>query len=214
MIDLYCERLGPGLWAEPLNAVTNLSFMVAAIAIWRLSVRLGSMSVETGVLIGLMLAIGAGSGLFHTVATRWAYMLDIIPILLFQLAFLWFYGRRIMGLPVGMLALMVVIFIACALYARQFPHLMNGSFVYVPALLLLTVLGTYHYLHARKYRGMLLGATLVFSVSLFFRTIDLAICESISVGTHFLWHVLNGLVVYMSVYGLQVNRTSAMMRRA
>jgi hypothetical protein len=25
-IDAYCERLGPGLWAEPLNALTNLAF--------------------------------------------------------------------------------------------------------------------------------------------------------------------------------------------
>ena len=30
-IDAYCERLGPGLWAEPLNAVTNLAFLVAAL---------------------------------------------------------------------------------------------------------------------------------------------------------------------------------------
>jgi hypothetical protein len=36
-IDAYCERLGPGLWAEPLNALTNLAFIVAAlICAWRL----------------------------------------------------------------------------------------------------------------------------------------------------------------------------------
>jgi hypothetical protein len=27
---IYCERLGPGLLAEPLNAVTNGSFPIAA----------------------------------------------------------------------------------------------------------------------------------------------------------------------------------------
>jgi hypothetical protein len=27
MIDVYCERIGPGLLAEPLNAVTNASFL-------------------------------------------------------------------------------------------------------------------------------------------------------------------------------------------
>jgi hypothetical protein len=36
-IDAYCERLGPGLWAEPLNAVTNLAFIVAAVICLRVS---------------------------------------------------------------------------------------------------------------------------------------------------------------------------------
>jgi hypothetical protein len=29
-MDVYCERTGPGLLAEPLNAVTNASFLIAA----------------------------------------------------------------------------------------------------------------------------------------------------------------------------------------
>ena len=36
MIDLYCERTAPGLWEEPINALTNLSFFVAAWFAWRL----------------------------------------------------------------------------------------------------------------------------------------------------------------------------------
>ena len=32
MIYLYCERLGSGLWAEPINALSNISFLLAAIA--------------------------------------------------------------------------------------------------------------------------------------------------------------------------------------
>ena len=30
MMDAYCERVGPGLLAEPLNAVSNISFLLAA----------------------------------------------------------------------------------------------------------------------------------------------------------------------------------------
>jgi hypothetical protein len=30
VIDLYFERLGPGFWAKPLNAVTQIAFLVAA----------------------------------------------------------------------------------------------------------------------------------------------------------------------------------------
>ncbi|WP_255375355.1 hypothetical protein [Saccharomonospora sp. CUA-673] len=36
-VDEYCERLEPGLLGEPLNTVSNLGFLLAAIAIWRLA---------------------------------------------------------------------------------------------------------------------------------------------------------------------------------
>ena len=39
MIDLYCERQAPGLGAEPINALTNLAFLVSAWATWRLMRR-------------------------------------------------------------------------------------------------------------------------------------------------------------------------------
>ena len=37
VIDIYCERTGPGLLAEPVNAITNLAFLLAAAACWRLA---------------------------------------------------------------------------------------------------------------------------------------------------------------------------------
>ncbi|MFT7390517.1 MAG: hypothetical protein ACI9ZH_000740, partial [Paracoccaceae bacterium] len=30
-IDAYCERLGPQFWAEPVNAATNLAFLIGAL---------------------------------------------------------------------------------------------------------------------------------------------------------------------------------------
>ena len=39
------------------------------------------------------------------------------------------------------------------------------------------------------------GATGVFLLSVIFRTIDRDICASLSLGTHFLWHLLNGLMI-------------------
>lgn len=38
-IDSYCERLLPGFWDEPLNAVSNLAFWLAAM-VARLCCRL------------------------------------------------------------------------------------------------------------------------------------------------------------------------------
>ena len=33
-IDIYCERLDNGLWAEPINAATNAAFILTAIIMW------------------------------------------------------------------------------------------------------------------------------------------------------------------------------------
>jgi hypothetical protein len=83
VVDLYCERLGPGLWAEPLNALTNASFLVAAWFSWRMAARQQRLTSGVWLLIGLMIAIAIGSGFFHTFATNWARILDVVPILIF-----------------------------------------------------------------------------------------------------------------------------------
>ncbi len=205
MIDLYCERLDASFWAEPINAVTNLSFVVAAIAIWFLARRHNLLSFGIWLLISLMIAIGLGSGIFHTFATGWARIIDIVPILLFQLVFLWVYCRWIIKLSTGSLLGAVMLYLVSAYFCRQFPHVLNGSLIYAPAFVLLLVLGSYHYLHVHNERTLLIWATGVFSLSLFFRTIDMAVCPYVSFGTHFLWHLFNGLLVYLTVRGLLMN---------
>ena len=85
MIDIYCERIGPGLWAEPLNALTNLAFFAAAWGSWRFIQHDTHRSPGIGVLVIFIVSIGIGSTLFHTFATTWARFLDVLPILLFQI---------------------------------------------------------------------------------------------------------------------------------
>ena len=52
-VDLYCERLGPGLWAEPINAITNAAFLIIAYFVWQLANQRRSISIETWGLIDL-----------------------------------------------------------------------------------------------------------------------------------------------------------------
>jgi len=127
VIDLYCERVGPGLWAEPVNATTNLAFFLTAWATWALARRLQTLSASTWLLIALVVAIGIGSSLFHTFATTWARVLDALPILFFQLAYLWLYSRAVIKLRTGTASALVAVFLVAALIGRQFPHILNGS---------------------------------------------------------------------------------------
>ena len=94
-IDIYCERLEPGLWAEPLNAVSNSAFLIAALIV-ALGLR-GPGNLEARVLTAILAAIGVGSFLFHTFATRWAAMADVLPIAAFVLYFLYLVNRHLLN---------------------------------------------------------------------------------------------------------------------
>jgi hypothetical protein len=205
MLDEYCERLGPGLWAEPFNALSNLAFLVAAWALWRLSRQRGGPDLDGGILLGLLLCIGTGSSLYHTFATGWARWLDVAPILLFQLWFLWIYGRRVIGLGWPGSAGLVAAFLLAGALMYLDPTLLNRSILYLPALLFLTGLGLWHRRHARA-PWLLLQAAGVLLLSLTLRTLDLSICDRFAIGTHFLWHLLNGLVLYLIGKAWLLNR--------
>ena len=205
MVDLYCERLGPGLWAEPLNASSNFTFLIAAWAIWHLARGRQSLLGSIWLLIALVAAIGTGSLLFHTFATSWARFLDLLPILIFQVLFFWVYSRHVAGMGMGPTVSLCVGFVVAAHFGAQFPDVLNGSVRYTPAILLLLSMGFYHHLKEKTERGLLLAAAGVFSISLVFRTIDNGICPYFSPGTHFLWHLLNSVVLYLLLRGVVVN---------
>jgi hypothetical protein len=205
MLDFYCERLGPGLLAEPLNASSNFAFFIAAWAIWHSAQARQKPSPSIWLLISIVAAIGIGSLLFHTFATPWARFLDRTPILIFQVVFLWIYSRLVAGLGLGATVTLCVGFVVVAYFGAQYPHLLNGSLRYAPAILLLMVMGFYHYFKEKKESGLLLAAAGVFLLSLVFRTIDNGICPYFNPGTHFLWHLLNSVVLYQLLRGVVVN---------
>jgi hypothetical protein len=141
MIDVYCERIGPGLLAEPLNALTNASYLIAAWAAWLLASRLGRPSAGVWVLLMLSVAVGIGSGLWHTFATPWAFVLDIVPIVLFLVWFFWLYLRSVAELPTPFAAAVIVAFLLTTYFAQSFADVLHGALAYTPALILLLVPG-------------------------------------------------------------------------
>src|SRR5687767_9820505 len=95
-LDHYCERTDPSFWAEPLNALSNLGFIVAAWWLWRDAVRQSQVESEILLLIGWAGATGVGSFLFHTFANTATFWLDVVPILLFVLTYTWVSARRVL----------------------------------------------------------------------------------------------------------------------
>ena len=101
-IDNYCERLLPGFWDEPLNAISNLAFWLAAWVVWRCRRRespggMLSGSSDIHSLLVMLVLIGAGSFAFHTFATRWASALDVLFIAVYLHFYLAVYLHRALG---------------------------------------------------------------------------------------------------------------------
>ncbi len=193
-IDIYCERIAPGLLGEPVNAITNLSFFVAAFFVFKLGRDAGVVALGL-----LMVFIGIGSSLFHTHATHMTQLMDVIPILLFQMSFIWLYGLRVMKLSAAKTAMLFLVFLALSLVCDQMPSsILNGSTGYIPALLFVTGFGVWHYKNIVQDRAVLICAAAVFVTSLTFRSIDMELCDAWPLGTHFMWHCLNGAVLYLS----------------
>ncbi|OSP54967.1 ceramidase domain-containing protein [Pseudoruegeria sp. SK021] len=195
-IDGYCERLDPSYWAEPVNALSNVAFLVAAVVMWRRTRGLGSGLANT--LVGLLAAIGIGSFLFHTHAQVWSSFADVGFIALFAVVYVFVAHREYWGLglwaALGATALFVP-YVALTVPVFQALPFFQVSAMYWPLPLLMVVYGVLLRRRAPETaQGLLVSAALL-TVSLTFRSLDRTLCGQIPFGTHFLWHLLNGVLL-------------------
>lgn len=207
-IDIYCERLSAAFWAEPVNALTNLAFIIAAFCAFRHVKRAGAMDWGAGLLVTLLFIIGIGSFLFHSFAVFWAMLADTLPILAFQLVFIGLYAARVMRLGLVQVGAVYAVFVGLIVSSGLLPQdWLNGSLSYLPAAILLSCFGAWHYASGqiKQERLILLLASGVFLLSLTFRSVDMLICTHFALGTHFIWHVLNAIVLYLCVRGYAKN---------
>ncbi len=195
-IDAYCERIGPSLWAEPINAVTNLAFLIAAVFMWT---RLKGHNLPLARAMAAALAlVGIASGAWHTFALGWTGAADSLSILVFILIYLFASNRDFWGLSTPMAALGTLAFfpfaIATGWVIARVPFFEVSGLYWSVALL---IGGTAFALRHRApdtARNLGIGAGIL-CVSITLRSLDEALCPSLPVGTHFLWHVLNGIML-------------------
>jgi hypothetical protein len=192
-IIAYCERTDFTYWSEPVNALSNGAFLLAALWVWPMT-----RGLPLARAMAVMLAvIGLGSFLWHTHATRWAALADVLPILGFILLYLFAATRDYLGAS-GVVAGAVTL--AFLPYAVGFGWALglivpglgaNAAYLSVAAL----IAGYGLYLRGSATgRGLLIGAAIL-CVSLGFRMLDGPICEAFPLGTHFMWHILNAVML-------------------
>jgi hypothetical protein len=221
-VFLYCERgTSEALLAEPLNALSNFVFLVAALVglqlvLWRPAEE---RSADQVLLCALVFLIGLGSLAFHLFATQGTELFDVVPISVFMLVYLGFALNRFLGVPPGFVVLLVIGFTAVMAFTMQVKcgegaigflgsdmqsakPCLNGSLLYLPALGALIVVGLILHERGQSAAPWFLWAAAILAVSITLRSLDLALCdkaliEGRKVGTHFAWHVLNALALFL-----------------
>jgi hypothetical protein len=195
-IDAYCERTDPTYWSEPVNAVTNAAFLIAAWIMWR-RVRGQGLPLAVG-MVGILAAIGVGSYLFHTYAQVWSAMADVLPIVLFILLYVFAATRDFLGMRPLVAAGVTVLFIPYAAAVGALFGLMPffevSSFYWPVPVLILVYAALLSFRAPATARGLALGAA-VLVASLTFRSVDETFCAVVPFGTHFMWHILNGVML-------------------
>ncbi|SNS03565.1 ceramidase domain-containing protein [Antarctobacter heliothermus] len=191
-VDGYCERLGPEFWSEPLNAVTNAAFVLAAVILWRRSFGFGR------VLCAILAGIGVGSFLFHTVAQPWAGVADVVPILIFVLVYIYAANRDFWRLSVwpalGLTALFLPFAAVTAPLFGLIPGL-GGTASYAPVPLLIAIYAVMlRHRAPDTARGLAIGVAILL-VSMMARILDDPLCALLPIGTHFIWHLLNATML-------------------
>lgn len=125
---------------------------------------------------------------------------DILPIAGFTLACTLFNLRRFLGMSWGKAILVFVAFyVVAGLVTYAVPDWLrqasNGTTSYLPPFLALAFFGVWAAASGNRAGWYNLTGSAIFVVSVICRMVDPLVCADFLLGTHFLWHVFNGLML-------------------
>ena len=206
-IFFYCERTSFDILSEPLNFFTNLCFIIFSVLL------LFNKSILDKKYALLIFLIGVGSMLFHSIPNRLTGFLDVF----FIISFIFYYIFTLyikLNIKKYISAIISIAFIViCFVFGIISKNtLLGSSAFYLPIIFHILFLYLY-FLKNKKiymYHNLFLFILVLFSFSLLLRSVDLYLCNLFFIGTHFIWHILNALVLYLLVkfYYLIPYRTS------
>ena len=204
-IDQYCERVAPGIWAEPLNFWSNFAFILVACVLYYLRRQQPGFSREQRILLVQIFCVGIGSALFHSVATLGTMVFDILPIACFLLTYIFFATRYLQGIGSRKALLILVAFLLLsALLGLAIPgSWLGGSEYYLGTLVALVLfsranwgLAAARQPQVKRYYQI---AAWLFAAAVLCRSLDQRVCHLVPFGTHFMWHILDAVVAGIAV---------------
>lgn len=195
-MDFYCERINLDFFNEPINILSNVFFLLASVIVFLNFIKFKTKKVFFIFPI-LVFFIGMGSASFHSLPNKITLTLDVLPIFLFSIVFVFFFNIKILKLKNINNFLFIILFISLYFILPEIFNyeFLNGSEYYLANDF--TIL-FYIFLIKREKKLFinLVSIFLIFNLSIYFRSIDNYVCENLNIGTHFIWHFLNSFVLY------------------
>jgi len=201
-IDIYCERISPEIFTEPINFISNIAFWIAFFFLYKKHNKKNyddeGTRVYSFILIFLVFLIGTGSFLFHSFGNLWSLLADTMTIMFFILLYLYLALRFYLGKTFTVSVVAIFLFLILN-YSLSYLGIQEVS-SYLMALFSMLIIS---YIAYRENKwdisyGLLLSS-IIFTVSLSFRQLDLLACAQFSTGTHWIWHILNSILLYTLV---------------
>jgi membrane protein CcdC involved in cytochrome C biogenesis len=189
---VYCETLSavPGsIPVEPLNTSSNGVIVLFGLAGLYFVIKRAPKAVDLYLLSALLVTTGIGSGIWHGLRDGDALFWEVRSGLFFLFAFVFCWARRLWSYWGALPALLA--FNYGYDQSQNISVLgISGRWVAITPLVVasgtLMVVQTYY----RSRQAALLGAIAIALaiIAVILRTLDLAVCDTIPFGTHFLWH--------------------------
>ena len=195
-MDFYCERTNQQIFNEPINAISNIFFIIVSLSLIKILKKNKSNNIYYTQPV-LIFFIGIGSFLFHLAPNLITLYSDIIPIFLFSLSFIFLFNRDVINISHLHNAFLFFLFFILLLFItpKLNYEILNGSEFYLANYCFLTLYTIWLYIKKSDFFQLLFLGFIFFNLSIFLRTIDNHICDHISIGTHFLWHFLNAYLL-------------------
>jgi hypothetical protein len=208
-LSATCERVGNGWLGEPLNLLACVVYFIAAWLLWRdYQATRKAYDEERVVLIALIALAGLGNTFFSAVANRVSLYAVLLPMALFMGFFFYISLRRLLGLavmPVRLLLAGIAFLSALTIYIPD-PYRFNGSVGFAP-LLITTALIAWRLRRMRHASATdFLKITGLLAAAILFRSLDMAVCVSLPTGTLFLCLICNGLALYLMAKSIRERR--------
>lgn len=197
--SIYCES-GIGIFStQPINTISNVALLIAAYFAYRF-VLIKKVKDRTLKMLPFIISItGIGSMMWHGIPHPLTNFADTLPISTFVLVSLFLFLEKLLEKK----ALVWKIFLAFILVEIPFMFDLVPSFNGLLPYSIVLVFGAFLVFGLiRKYKSLTPDLVIIislFATALIFRTLDLMICPVFSVGTHFIWHIINALVFYLVV---------------
>jgi hypothetical protein len=210
-VGFYGGRIAQGLWGEPLNLATDIALVVYLLIFF---IKLRKEGFADKPVYGLVMLgglVGLGSVIFHSYPTRVTLRMDMIPITIFGLCYVFFTLRRFLQLTYRNSILLTLLFLLFSMgYEAAVKNLKIPGMHHLSSIFALIVMGVilrYKQRDSRIGKGFIIASG-IYVLALFFRFLDLIVWRLFPLGTHFLWHAGTACVLGLLLHLAAVDKES------